>query len=108
MGSIVGSKLANTWAVGHRPGQPSGFAAATPAPVGLMLPLALFLGYVPAANTNLPRVLADVPICWTSALRCAVAAAPTALSVLTSGPYASEVPAPDSNIRLFIGCFEYS
>ena len=47
---------------------------------------------------------------WTSVFaRFVVAAAPCkARPAFTSGPYTSDVPAPDSSATKFIGCFEYS
>src|SRR6204780_5133777 len=86
VGSIAGSKLRNTCAVGQMPGQPNGFVG----------PTHLRVAFEPAAK------------CSIIAASCAVAAGPIALLLSISGAYTSEVPAPDSNARLFIGCFEYS
>src|SRR6185312_13359277 len=97
VGSIAGSKLANTCAVGHIPGQPSGLSAPEPAPVGLTSPTAFATGNVPAANTHLPKAFEP------SANRCMLAT-----RLPTSGALPSDVPAPASNASMFIGCFEYS
>src|SRR5580698_3074374 len=89
------------------PGQPIGFCAGVPAPVGLMLPLALPIGYVFGANTKRPSAFEPTAKCCSIAASFAVAAAPTS-PALTSGPYTSDVPAPYSSPKPFIGCFEYS
>ena len=38
VGAMVGSKVWNTWAVGHKPGHPRGFSAPVPMPLSLRLP----------------------------------------------------------------------
>src|SRR4051812_13143262 len=104
----AGSKLANTWLVGQIPGQPSGLLAPSPTPVGFEAPPGLFDGNVPGANTYRPVACEPAPSCCTASASKPSADAPVTPPGLSSGPNASEVPAPDSNARLFIGCFEYS
>src|SRR5207245_2314942 len=105
VGSIDGSKLANTCAVGQMPGQPIGLAAPVPAPLGFVSPKMLPVGHVPAGNTHLPAAFEPIAKCCTSGIKCASAAAPVAASVSTNGACTSDVPAPYSNARPFIGCF---
>src|SRR5262249_16293336 len=85
VGSIVGSNERNTCAVGTMPGQPSGLSAGEPVPFGLTSPTGFPTGNVPGANTHLPVAFDRAASFCTSAATCAVAAAPTAPSVLTSG-----------------------
>src|SRR5262249_10652623 len=92
--------LANTCSVGQMPGQPIGFADGLPAPVGFTLPLGLPVGHVPAANANRPSV-------WLPTANRCTRSTSWGLPP-TSGPNASDVPAPLSNASMFIGCFEYS
>src|SRR5450432_3011744 len=99
VGSIAGSKLWNTWVVGQMPGHPNGLFATRPAPLGLrlpeVLPLPLLVGYVPAGKTHSPNAFELCAKCWIDPAR-------------PETECDSDVPAPDSNARKFIGCFEYS
>ena len=87
---MVGSHWVKGWRVGQKPGHPSGFVGVT------------------SALTERAVVLASTATRCTQVRRPASASAPVAPEGSITGPKASEVPAPDSNAMLFIGCFEYS
>jgi len=47
-------------------------------------------------------------MCWNQVWASVSASVPVAPLGFKTGPNNKEVPAPDSNATLFIGCFEYS
>jgi hypothetical protein len=90
LAAIAGFHCVKGWSVGQKPGQPSGFCG------------------VISALTSRAVVLASTAMRWTHERRPWRASAPVAPVGSSTGPNASDVPAPDSKAMLFIGCFEYS
>ncbi len=85
-----GSHDAKGCSVGQKPGQPIGLPGAA------------------VARNERAVVFASAARRCSHPRSACNASAPVAPDGLMTGPKRSDVPAPDSNARLFIGCFEYS